>query len=267
MVYVFALICRIAFGGENSSSIEEVYPYFDTTTRAMLTVFRCSFGDCSTDGGTPIPEYIVHNFGGFYGLCYAMFVFFITIGLFNVISAIFVDSTMSATARVEAKRKQERLDDEHRWAGSVAIIMRELLTYPQENDHEDLHGLAADMRGRLDELVHVEFSRHTIEQVIKGQPGVENKTRDALDELDIEPQDHKRLSDILDPDHSGTIGVLELVEGLRRLRGEPRRSDVVCVDLMVRSMQEKVEEICERTSELLELSKAKYMKIKRYYDV
>merc|ERR1712187_358517 len=62
----------------------------------------------------------------------------------------------------------------------------------------------------------------------------------ALHELEIDPDDHKNLADILDPDHNGAVGVLDLVQGLRKLRGEPRRSDIVTVDLMVRALQEKV---------------------------
>lgn len=68
--------------------------------------------------------------------------------------------------------------------------------------------------------------------------------------LDVDSHDHRRLSDILDPDHSGTIGVLELIDGLNRLRGEPRRSDVVSIDLMVRSLQERVEEVLDRVNEV-----------------
>merc|ERR1712113_1283932 len=45
---------------------------------------------------------------------------------------------------------------------------------------------------------------------------------------------------------SGTVAIHELVDGLRRLRGEPRRSDIVKVDLMVRSMQQDIKDIRER---------------------
>jgi len=52
-----------------------------------------------------------------------------------------------------------------------------------------------------------------------------------------------KLVDILDPDRDGAIHILDLVNGLMRLRGQPRRSDVVCVDLMVRSLQSAVARI------------------------
>merc|ERR1712070_1300318 len=68
----------------------------------------------------------------------------------------------------------------------------------------------------------------------------------ALEGLDIDPNDHKRLPDIMDPDHSGSVSVLELINGIQRLRGHPRRSDVITVDLMIRSLQEKVDDVFER---------------------
>merc|ERR1712124_104234 len=59
----------------------------------------------------------------------------------------------------------------------------------------------------------------------------------ALEQLEIARDDQYYLSDILDPDHGGSIQVIELIEGLGRLRGRPRRSNIICVDLMLRSIQ------------------------------
>jgi len=63
------------------------------------------------------------------------------------------------------------------------------------------------------------------------------KVKHALDALDIDPQDHDKLSDILDPQNDGQVPVLDLIDGIRRLRGFPRRSDIVCIDLMIRELQ------------------------------
>jgi len=68
----------------------------------------------------------------------------------------------------------------------------------------------------------------------------EPAVRKVLIALDIDPDDHQYLSDILDPDNSGKIGIAELIDGLKRLRGGPRRSDIVSVDLMIRSLQQMV---------------------------
>jgi len=239
MVYVMALVCRELFGGRDDVGVElSVYKNFNNVPRAMFTLFKCSFGDC---GNTP--EHISEAYGGLYALGYCIAVFMVTIGLFNIISAIFVDSTMSAQADIAAVTAQSRLDDEERWAGSVSIVVKELLdATPQKEDISHL-----DLLKDLDKVIAVSFDRSTIELVVQS-----DKVSEALDALDIDVNDHKRLSDILDPDHSGAISVLELVEGLRRLRGTPRRSDVVTVDLMVRSLQENVSYIHEKLGELMD---------------
>jgi hypothetical protein len=235
MIYFMALVSRELLGNDEA---EQVYDYFNSVPRSMFTIFRCSFGDCSSRTGVPIPEYIEREYGGIYGLIYCLFIFFVTIGLFNIISAIFVDSTMSYQQKLHAKKRKDRLMDGNRWSRNVATIIEELLTYTDTWKELDSDDLLASLSG----LVKVEFESDIIEHVVHNVPAVQQ----CLNNLDIDPDDHARLSDILDPDHSGTIHMLELVEGLRRLRGDPRRSDVVSVDLMVRSLQERVDEILER---------------------
>lgn len=217
---------------------KHVYDYFKSVPRAMFTTFRCSFGDCSTADGISIPESIETAHGWGFALLYCFFVFFITVCLFNVISAIFLDSTIAAAAERNTKKALERLEDEERWARSVATIIKAcLLATP------DKHTVSSRqwMTESVDKIAALEFDSLILDGIVR----YNDEVKQALNALDIEQSDHKRLSDILDPDHSGTIGVLELTSGLQRLRGGPRRSDVITVDLMVRSLQEKVDEVRE----------------------
>jgi len=59
----------------------------------------------------------------------------------------------------------------------------------------------------------------------------------VLECLEIDPDDQYYLSDVVDPDHNGSVKVIEIVEGITKLRGEPRKSDMICLDLMLRSIQ------------------------------
>jgi len=93
----------------------------------------------------------------------------------------------------------------------------------------------------------IEVDRKILDQVASEEPHIQDPlVVRALDELDIDPHDHAKLSDILDPDHGGTIAVHDLVSGLLALRGQPRRSDIVCVNLMIRSLQERMEDLFEK---------------------
>lgn len=236
IVYVCALLCREIFG---STPHDEVYDYFKTVPRSMFTVFRCSFGDCSSRRGVPIPEYINIHYGWFASLLYCMFLFSVAIGLFNVISAIFVESTLSANAEATSKAKTTRFLDDELWADSVTTVLKEMLyTYPKY-----AYLAEGDWLQDLDLLLKIEFPRSILDDAVKSNRHV----KEALKKLDIDSHEHHRLPDILDPDHSGSVNILELVSGLERLRGEPRRSDIIGIDLMVRSMQELLDDVLEKT--------------------
>jgi len=286
LVYVVAVLCRLWFGHTNDSDIETVYPYFDTVPRSMFTIFRCSFGDCSSSGGLPIAEAITTYHGSGFAILYSGFVFFVTIGLFNVISAIFVESTMTAAAKISQRNAQKRLNDWNRLAINIAKIIKELIaakeliTKQEENsgitfayktatlhgnddennnsdesldslDSYEQPGERKELSKEVDDIVHYEFSRDLIDHAVGSDDPRGTKIREALRELDIDKHDYKRLSDILDPDHSGTIGMLELAEGLRRLRGETRRSDVVAIDLMMRAVQDNMDATNNEIMEIL----------------
>eukprot|EP00931_Biecheleriopsis_adriatica_P079274 TRINITY_DN5267_c0_g1_i2.p1 TRINITY_DN5267_c0_g1~~TRINITY_DN5267_c0_g1_i2.p1 ORF type:complete len:584 (+),score=92.46 TRINITY_DN5267_c0_g1_i2:72-1823(+) len=223
-IYVFALIMRETLGREPDD--EDTAEYFNSVPRSIYTLYRCSLGDCSTAGGTPIFEHVTNKHSVFYTLFYCMFEYFVMVGLMNVISAIFVESTMSVALETERMMKAERSADKALWATRIAIILRVIMKFLDP---------LADINHLSDEVLSIHAMEVTGEQfseILK-----DTRVMEALDDLDIDPQDHPKLPDILDPDNSGVLGVVEIVEGIARLRGDPRRSDIVAIDLMVRSIQ------------------------------
>jgi len=251
-IYVVALIFRDTLGHgqdnvEDNEDAKMVQLYFSSVPMAMYTLFRCSFGECDTRSGTPLFEHVATTHGRMWTLIYSMFLFIVVIGLFNVISAIFVESTMSSAALLASRVKQERLDNKDRWAENVVTLLRSFLVVAWP-DMEGLDGLA---EGRytdqmLSELVRITFPRQVIDEVVHH----DEQALNALTKLDIDPSDHKYLSDILDPANTGSVSILSLVDGLKRLRGEPRRSDIITVDLMIRSSQQKVDDIWQWTKQM-----------------
>merc|ERR1712232_813483 len=98
---------------------ENVKEYFDAVPRSIFTTFRCAFGDCAARGGVPIFEFVYDHHGALHVGVYCVFVFVTVIGLFNVISAIFVETTMAAAMSLVNERKMNRLRDVDLWATSV----------------------------------------------------------------------------------------------------------------------------------------------------
>jgi len=238
VVYLVSLLFREAFGRKEK---ENVYEFFNSVPRSMFTTFRCSFGDCSTSGGMPIFEHVHNEYGAVASIFYCFFIFAITIGLFNVISAIFVESTMAAAMSLEVAKKKGRLADKRLWNTRISTLIKRLMDVSPE------HSIPGRMSDNVDEIFSVDVPGKVIDLVVKDPVAIQ-----ALNDLDIDPEDHKYLSDILDPDNGGSVAISEFVDGLRRLRGDPRRSDIVTVDLMIRSMQQQIGDIQRKVTALLE---------------
>jgi len=248
LIYIVSLFCRELLGPSepgNSSTCasEEIMPYFKTVPRALFTVFRCSFGDCSTAGGTPLFEHIAKECP-WWGISYSLFTFVVVVGLFNVISAIFVESTMTSAAELSNEKLQARLLSPKIWAVNVTKVLTALINASSVSSALNMEELSELEGGKcsdllVSKLVKAEFPKALFDAVVKG----DGEVRDAISNLDINEHEISYLSDILDPDNGGSVGMLELVDGLRRLRGEPRRGDIIAVDLMMRSSQEKIDHI------------------------
>lgn len=242
-IYVVALIFRTVLGpeGHDFSDEADVRWYFRNVPRSMVTVFRCSFGDCSDRSGTPIFEKCMERSSQpkLVGLLFGLFIFMVMIGLFNVISAIFVESTLQAAADIHQKKETERLLDKSHFAKQFLVLLRCLLALHWGEFDDDLEAIEEGRctKETMDRILQIEYTRHEFEELVELNPMAQR----ALDELDIGRQDWRYLSDILDPDNSGTIAIFELLDGLQRLRGSPRRSDVIAVDLMLRAVQQKID--------------------------
>ncbi|CAJ1398546.1 unnamed protein product [Effrenium voratum] len=230
IVYVTALLFRELLGRRDVPNVKE---WFDSVPRAMYSTFRCSVGDCSTLSGQPIFEFVQKEMGTVYSLIYCLFVFAVTIGLFNVISAIFVETTMAAAQKMAQEKKIAKHGDEKLLAARVTRFITCILKYSDRGELKH-----ARFSEAVNELFEIEVARSVIDSTIKDPEAIQ-----VLNDLDIHPQDRARLSDIFDPDNGGTVQLSDVAAGIRRLRGEPRRSDIVCVDLMIRTIQVQVAEI------------------------
>merc|ERR1740121_252874 len=62
---------------------------------------------------------------------------------------------------------------------------------------------------------------------------------DIMDKLDIAAEDRLDLFDVLDADGNGTLTLGEISDGLKHLRGDPKRSDVISNGLLLRAMRKR----------------------------
>eukprot|EP00929_Paragymnodinium_shiwhaense_P010773 TRINITY_DN11573_c0_g1_i1.p1 TRINITY_DN11573_c0_g1~~TRINITY_DN11573_c0_g1_i1.p1 ORF type:complete len:706 (-),score=129.34 TRINITY_DN11573_c0_g1_i1:968-3013(-) len=229
-IFFVSLLFREALGHKR---YDNVYEYFEDVPRSMFTMFRCSFGDCVSHGGFPIFEHVELHYGSFYSFLYFVFMFSMSIGLFNVISAIFVDATLAAATAMRFRQKKARIKDDDLWATRITILVRKLAEY------EDLHppndGSLVDI---VEQIYAMDVKTDTMRSV-----AADPEVMRALDDLEIDPEDHEHLAVILDPDQGGSIAIIELIDGIKCLRGDPKRSDTVQTHLMLRSLRGVVQEV------------------------
>merc|ERR1712061_429437 len=85
IVYSCCLFSRVFVAGSSEFLLADL---FQSVASSFLTVFRCTLGDCSTAGGTPMAVHVHKDYGFVAGLLFLGFCFATGIGLMNVISAV-----------------------------------------------------------------------------------------------------------------------------------------------------------------------------------
>mmetsp|Transcript_51600 Transcript_51600/g.122787 ORF Transcript_51600/g.122787 Transcript_51600/m.122787 type:complete len:738 (+) Transcript_51600:39-2252(+) len=202
---------------------------FETLALSIFNIFRCIIAnECANPDGKPIFSRVVSNYGWGYGLVYCFTVTFMTFGLFNVIVAIYVENIVTAAKLTARRSKRKRLLDHAFFEEKCLECLRYLHEAHYEQHSEDGSGKRTSQLDR-DFLVTPELLSRVLEK--------EEFAR-LLRELDIADEDMIDLFETLDVNANGEVDAKELIIGLARLRGEFRRSDIIGVSLVLRSMQE-----------------------------
>merc|ERR1711972_624883 len=79
--------------------------FFGTVRLAMFTTFRFMLGDYSTRGGKSIVVAFSQDYGWKFELVFVAWMIIVIFGLFNIITAIFVDTTVAGLKHNDVKRK------------------------------------------------------------------------------------------------------------------------------------------------------------------
>jgi len=123
-LYAVAVLLRDSIGGNQN---------FDSLDNAMFTVFRCFVsGDCSDPDGRPIVVSMIKQHGTIYGVGYCTISLLMTFGLFNVIIALYVESTVAAAKHNDVLQRRLRLQDQSRLTTKARELIRLFLPRTHE---------------------------------------------------------------------------------------------------------------------------------------
>lgn len=117
IVYLLGVVSKTLFSDN---------PEFQTVPRAMFTSFRCFTDGCSTYDGAPLQEKLFRDsdFYFIFVLLYILLFLFVTIGIFNLIMAVFIDNVTDGSTK---KRQQELGLNAPRTGWVIASELRHLI--------------------------------------------------------------------------------------------------------------------------------------------
>jgi len=228
-VYLVGIFMRKTVGDAEHPDHEYArHRSFETVPVAMFTLFRCFTDGCTAYDGTPLQTHLYEYYGLPFMFGYMLMYLFVTIGIFNLIMAIFIDNVMDDSHQ----RKKEELgaNSEHMQHRLKELVMSLTSQIRSANAAEAEHGLAQDE--------DVVISKEVFEAWLS-MP----EMRQMLHDLEISFGSEAELFDVLDCDLSGELEVAELVEGLMKLRGPTDKCDAVASLLGIRYVTKIIEDI------------------------
>lgn len=202
---------------------------FTNLPMSVFTIFRCLVGaECTTADGNPIFLLISSNFGWEYGLVYCCCSVFMTFGLFNVIVAIYVENTVAAAKFNDTHQKRQRVMDQHMFVVKVRRLVEFVVRLHRKLYGRDSLGSAVNE----EDVWSFEITPEYFETLRSYK-----EFQEILRDLDVADEDQLDLFETLDVDGGGSVDLEELVAGIAKLRGDARRSDIIGMSLIIRSMQ------------------------------
>jgi hypothetical protein len=219
--------------------------YCDTVARCSFTVFRCIIGDCSSKGGQSLPGHFSRGFGMRFDVAYCLGMIVLIFGLFNVITAIFVEATMAGLKFNEVKQRlQLKYESEY-----VSRKLRELvktahavfITLPEDTTSMILNSnTSVDLSSSPDTLADIALEERDFFAVLR-HPKIHALLHDL--DVDLDGTAPDILFEIMDTSNDGRIQLSEMIYCLMRLRGGPMKVDMIAPGLQLRHMKDEVHEL------------------------
>lgn len=189
---------------------------------------------------------LAREYGLVFILSYVMSYMLVTMGIFNVILAVYVDITMKAAKENEAQTAEQHARESIRIARTTRELLKKfaaayhLYQDLEENSSNNMEAFEIRASAALftdDELQeNIEITKELFLLVIQ-----DRDVQLLMDDLDL-PPDRANLFEIIDADSSGTLHIAELVHGLLKIRGEVNKSDTIATLLATKAVQNMLTE-------------------------
>ncbi|CAJ1397974.1 unnamed protein product [Effrenium voratum] len=248
VLYVISGFATMTIGSSPDAEELELTHHFRNLPVSMFTSFRCFTGECTNDLGYPITSLLAERMGLPFIMGYVMSYMLVSMGIFNVILAVYVEITMKAAKETEATTAEQYARESIRVARTTRELLKKFAAAYrlfQELDEKEKRNSGFNLRSNTgmftDDDVHdkIAITKELFLLVIQ-----DREVQQLMDELDL-PPDRANLFEVIDADGSGTLHIAELVQGLLKIRGEIKKSDAVAALLATKAVQGMVAEMKE----------------------
>lgn len=210
--------------------------FFGTVLKSMFTVFRFMLSDYSTMGGKSMIVAFSQGYGMKFDIVFVAWMIFVIFGMFNIITAVFVDTTVCGLKHNDVKRKFARQYERRYVKAKLKSLIERVrvlhadMTMPSVTSLR--HAISEGKRDSEDfELEEDEFV-----QVME-----DSQVKALLEDLDVMMFNPVGLFDTFDPDGDGRVTMQAMVLAILKLRGEPQKNDIIASVVALRSLHEKVD--------------------------
>eukprot|EP00930_Biecheleria_cincta_P016785 TRINITY_DN13538_c0_g1_i1.p1 TRINITY_DN13538_c0_g1~~TRINITY_DN13538_c0_g1_i1.p1 ORF type:complete len:884 (-),score=151.77 TRINITY_DN13538_c0_g1_i1:62-2653(-) len=238
--------------------------YCPTIIKCSLTIFRCFIGDCTTNNGRSLVAIFSEGWGTPFNLAYCAVMTCVMFGLFNVITATFIEATLTGLKQSENARKYKRLEDRNYIKEKIQELTQVMKGLALDRRRQGkasvrlgdgtvnqphMKGVFGMSTGTIPDVDKDEeilfFTEGDFGEIIKN-----SKVRQLLEDLDIVVEPRRSSFEAFDVDGDQQLSLEELIGGLLRVRGELQKLDVVSVQLSLMKLSEQFEKLQNQTEML-----------------
>lgn len=273
LMYLLAMVGRTLYGappGQQPDQEKGEFHEFASVFQSWLTMFRCFTEGCADYDGRPLQERMraSHVQGEWmFVISYVLVFLFISIGIFNLIMAVFIDSVNDGSLKkkqrelgASAAKTEYILADKFKVKCLAEHKKSVLSSAPPRHGIRDAEALERSLThlarrtaksGMLDESsagIRKLMERHgTIvsEEEFTKWLYTDHDLIQILDDADVDLSVKFDLFDVLDADISGELDFGELINGLMKCRGPVSKNDVIAIRNKVGHLVKMVTQIKE----------------------
>jgi len=209
----------VSYDPQFSTHTEQVQRYYGSIAKTMATLFE------SITGGdwTVMAEPVCQLSWTFYAIWYS-YTGFVTFGLLNVFTGIFVESATHAANADREIVMQAQMEEESSYLNQIRVIFKRV---------------DADNSGNMTETELV----YLFEQ---------EDFKEQMQYLGIHPTEAAGLFKLLDDDQSGSVSIEEFLSGCIRLKGQAKAVDMITLLFETNKINHKVAKTHQMVSDLIE---------------